>query len=117
MTEKLLAECTSQILEELEKACNKYPGFCNLFLREYTDLKLIRERLNWIRGESDDEGRRLQYSVQTTLDEEVTEVYEAYAEGDYKHCLEELAQVGCVVIRAMAWIHEHHKEELDGEDD
>lgn len=108
MDEKILAECTSQILEELEKACDKYPGFCNLFLREYTDLKLIRERLNWIRGESIDEGRRLQYSVQTTLDEEVTEAYEAYAEGNYKHCLEELAQVGCVVIRAMAFVKEKH---------
>lgn len=114
MTEKLLAECTSQILEELEKATTKYPGFCNLFLREYTDLKLIRKRLNWIRDESTDEDRRLQYSVQTTLDEEVYEAYEAYAEGNYKHCLEELAQVGCVIIRAMAWIHEHHKEELNG---
>lgn len=112
MNEKLLAECTSKILEQLEKACDKYPGFCNLFLREYTDLELIRKRLNWIRGESDDEGRRRQYSVQTTLDEEVAEVYEAYAEGDYGHCLEELAQVGAVVIRAMAWIHEHHKEDL-----
>lgn len=71
-------------------------------------MKLIRERLNWIRSESADEGRRLQYSVQTTLDEEVTEAYEAYAEGDYKHCLEELAQVGCVVIRAMAFVKEKH---------
>lgn len=108
MTEKILAECTSQILEELEKASTKYPGFCPIFLRKSATLLSIRDRLNCLRIASDDEGKDLEWSVQTTLDEEVTEAYEAYAEGDYKHCLEELAQAGCVVIRAMAFIKEKH---------
>jgi hypothetical protein len=114
MNEKLLAECTSQILEELDKACTKYPGFCPIFLRKSATLLSIRDRLNCLRVASDDEGKALEWSVQTTLDEEVSEAYEAYAEKDYKHCLEELAQVGCVVIRAMAWIREHHKEKHNG---
>lgn len=112
MTEKLLAECTSQILEELEKACDKYPGFCPTFLNKDETLQYIRTRLTIARHESDLESKDLCWSVQNTLNEEVLEAYEAYAEKDYKHCLEELAQVGCVVIRAMAWIHEHHKEVL-----
>lgn len=112
MDEKTLAECVSQILTELDKACTKYPGFCSVFLRKSVTLLSIRDRLNRLRIASNDEGKDLEWSVQTTLDEEVTEAYEAYAEGDYEHCLEELAQVGCVVIRAMAWVHEHHKETL-----
>ena len=112
MDEKLLAECTSQILEELEKACTKYPGFCPIFLNKDETLQHIRTRLTIARHESNLEGKDLCWSIQNTLHEEVLEAYEAYAEKDYKHCLEELAQVGCVVIRAMAWIHEHHKEEL-----
>lgn len=112
MNEKLLAECTSQILEELEKACAKYPGFCPTFLNKDETLQHIRTRLVIARHESDLEGKDLRWSVQNALNEEVLEAYEAYAEKDYKHCLEELAQVGCVIIRAMAWIHEHHKEVL-----
>lgn len=108
MDEKTLAECTSQILEELDKACTKYPGFCPIFLNEYETLANVRAKLDMTRYRSDQEGKSLTWSVQNTLNEEVLEAYEAYAEGDYKHCLEELAQVGCVVIRAMAFIKEKH---------
>lgn len=107
-TEKLLAECTSQILEELEKACAKYPGFCPIFLNKDETLQHICTRLAIARHESELESKDLCWSIQNTLNEEVLEAYEAYAEKDYKHCLEELAQVGCVVIRAMAWIKEKH---------
>ena len=108
MNEKILAECTSQILEELDKACTKYPGVCPAFLNRNETLEHIRTRLAIARHESDLEGKDLCWSVQNTLHEEVLEAYEAYAEKDYKHCLEELAQVGCVVIRAMAFIKEKH---------
>lgn len=108
MNEKLFAECTSQILEELEKACTKYPGFCPIFLNKNETLQHIHTRLAIARHESDLESKDLSWSVQNTLNEEVLEAYEAYAEKNYKHCLEELAQVGCVVIRAMAFVKEKH---------
>lgn len=44
------------------------------------------------------------YSIQSTLDEEVLEVLEAAGEERWEDCMMELAQVGSVVLRAMEWV-------------
>lgn len=107
-------EHITRITEEYNKAAKKYPDFAKTFNARGTDLSKITQTLILARERSDREAPA--YSVESTLDEEVLEVYEAYLEGDYKHCYDELAQVGAVVIRAMNWLQEHHKEAFDGND-
>ena len=84
----------------------KYPDFAKSFLRKVVDkdiqLGYIKHNLDIARTRSDAE--KPDYSIQTTLDEEILEVFEAAGEERWEDCMMELAQVGSVILRAMEWV-------------
>lgn len=102
MNETLVGKIVQQKL--LAEA--KYPDFAKSFLRKVVDkniqLDCIKHNLEIARTRSDAE--KPDYSIQTTLDEEVLEVLEAAGEERWEDCMLELAQVGSVVLRAMEWV-------------
>lgn len=102
MNETLVGKIVQQKL--LAEA--KYPDFAKTFLRKVVDkniqLDYIKNNLEIARSRSDAE--KPDYSIQTTLDEEVLEVLEAAGEERWEDCMMELAQVGSVVLRAMEWV-------------
>lgn len=94
---------------EYQKAKKKYPRFCKRFLTKGENFDNIRWMLGLCRKISDNEKPR--YSVQATLDEEVYEAYEAWCLNDLDGCLQELAQCGAVIIRAMEFINKQKEHE------
>lgn len=95
-----------KIVQQKLLAEAKYPDFAKTFLRKVVDkniqLDYIKHNLDIARTRSDAE--KPDYSVQTTLDEEVLEVLEAAGEERWEDCMMELAQVGSVILRAMEWV-------------
>lgn len=95
-----------KIVQQKLLAEAKYPDFAKTFLRKVVDknvqLDYIKSNLEIARTRSDAE--KPDYSVQTTLDEEILEVLEAAGEERWEDCMLELAQVGSVVLRAMEWV-------------
>lgn len=100
---------------EYQKAKKKYPRFCKTFLTKGETFDNIKMMLGMCRKISDNEKPR--YSVQATLDEEVYEVYEAWCRNDIGGCLQELAQCGAVIIRAMEFVIKHKKQQEKHLDD
>ena len=100
---------------EYQKAKKKYPRFCKVFLTKGETFDNIKMMLGICRKISDNEKPR--YSVQATLDEEVYEVYEAWCRNDLDGCLQELAQCGAVIIRAMEFVTKHKKQQEKHLDD
>lgn len=98
-----------KIQQEWSKAVSKWPEFARRFMPQYSD---ISEDLARCRALSNKDP----YCIMYTMFEEVFEVFEAYAKGEYEHCMNELAQVGAVSIRAMQWLDEQHisKENNNG---
>lgn len=96
----------SKIAQQKLLAEAKYPDFAKSFLRKVVDKNIqldnIKHNLKIARTRSDAE--KPDYSVQTTLNEEVLEVLEAAGEERWEDCMMELAQVGSVVLRAMEWV-------------
>lgn len=95
-----------KIIQQKLLAEAKYPDFAKTFLRKVVDkasqLHYIKNNLEIARSRSDAE--KPDYSIQTTLDEEVLEVLEAAGEERWEDCMTELSQVGSVVLRAMEWV-------------
>lgn len=95
-----------KIVQQKLLAEAKYPDFAKSFLRKVVDkniqLDYIKYNLDIARTRSDAE--KPDYSIQSTLDEEVLEVLEAAGEERWEDCMMELAQVGSVVLRAMEWV-------------
>ena len=96
---------------EYQKAKKKYPRFCETFLTKGETFDNIKMMLGMRRKISDNE--KPGYSVQATLDEEVYEVYEAWCRNDLDGCLQELAQCGAVIIRAMEFVTKQQEKHLD----
>lgn len=94
---------------EYQKAKKKYPRFCKTFLTKGETADNIKMMLGICRKISDNE--KPGYSVQATLDEEVYEVYEAWCRNDLDGCIDELAQCGAVIIRAMEFVTKHKKQQ------
>lgn len=92
---------------QLEYAESKHPEFCVRFLKQTETGPHIDNELAIARAQSDAEAKD-GYSVQATLNEEVWEAMEAYAKCEYKHAIEELAQVAAVAMRAINFIMERH---------
>lgn len=103
----MLDEHIQAICGQYTYACNKHRHFADRFLSTTECLPHLENELAVARAKSDAEIKE-GYSVQSTLNEEVLEAYEAYARGEYIHCIEELAQTGAVVLRAMDWITTKH---------
>lgn len=86
------------ICKEFEKACAKHPLFCdamtnkgkNAVRKALADLRIVNA-----------EGP---YFADRILHEEIAEALEAYLDGDLKHCLQELAQCGAVILRMMEYV-------------
>jgi hypothetical protein len=95
-----------KIVQQKLLAEAKYPDFAKSFLRKVVDKNLqlyyIKDNLEIARTRSDAE--KPDYSIQSTLDEEVLEALEAAGEERWEDCMMELAQVGSVVLRAMEWV-------------
>lgn len=91
------------ILTELKKAKEKFPVFCDDFTgaREWF---IVDELERW---------RKVNivapYHADAILNEEILEALEAYKQGDMKHCLEELAQCGAVILRMMEYVAKEMK--------
>ena len=100
---------------EYQKAKKKYPLFCKTFLTKGETFDNIKMMLGMCRKISDNEKPR--YRVQATLDEEVYEVYEAWCRNDLDGCIDELAQCGAVIIRAMEFVIKHKNQQEKHLDD
>lgn len=83
------------ILEELEKAEERHPKFCDLYSTK--EPQVIRKTLKHLRERNNTEP----LEADTILYEEVAEATEAFIQGDKAHCLHELAQCGAVIMRMM----------------
>lgn len=105
----MIDDLFTQIDVEYQKAKRKYPRFCKRFLTKGETSDNIKLMLGMCRKISDNE--KPNYSVQATLDEEVYEVYEAWCRNDFDGCLQELAQCGAVIIRAMEFVIKHKKQQ------
>ena len=97
---------------EYQKANKKYPMFCKRFLTKGETFDNVKLMLGMCRKISDNE--KPSYSVQATLDEEVYEAYEAWCRNDLDGCLQELAQCGAVIIRAMEFIIKQKEQQTHG---
>lgn len=104
-------EFIKAICTELQKAEAKYPIFCNRMTRAGNTLEIIRFTLASARATSDAE-RKGGYSFEATIHEEILEVLEAYELEDYKACLQELAQCGAVILRAMEFVKHKSRSTL-----
>lgn len=95
-----------KIVQQKLLAEAKYPDFAKYFLRKVVDKNLqlyyIKDNLDIARARSDVE--KPDYSIESTLEEEILEVLEAAGEERWADCMMELAQVGSVVLRAMEWV-------------
>lgn len=86
------------IEQELEKACEKHPKFCDVFTTNmyWKHKEANLKRLN----------RMPPYTASHILEEEVAEAMVAHERGDREQCLQELAQCGAVILRMMTWVEE-----------
>ena len=80
------------------EACAKHPKFCDGITNKSKDA--VRKALADLRIVNA-EGP---YFADRILHEEIAEALEAYLDGDLKHCLQELAQCGAVILRMMQFI-------------
>lgn len=111
-TKPQLDDLFTLITLEYQKAKKKYPRFCKRFLTKGETFDNIQMMLGMCRKISDNE--KPSYSVQATLDEEVYEVYDAWCRYDLNGCLQELAQCGAVIIRAMEFIIKQKEQNSNG---
>ena len=91
-------EYKKMIETEFAKACTKHPKFCDEFIPPGFDF-------------SEDEKRWKKWNDEATtyyacdlFNEEFYEALNAYQQGDKKHCLQELAQCGAVILRMMEFV-------------
>lgn len=97
---------TKSIIDQVRFAEMKHPDFVVRFESSTTVLPAVQNSLAVARAKSDAEAKD-GYSFEATINEEILEALEAYLQKDYKHALEELAQCGAVIVRAMYWVKQH----------
>ena len=88
------------IHEELVKAEEKHPKFCDHFTTYTLAGCKAAEQLCKAHNSS------APYFAEELLREEVFEAFVAYKEGDKEHCLQELAQCGAVILRMMQFVYD-----------
>jgi len=96
------------IEKALEHAKAKHPHFCDEICNAHT-LGQSSETLKFQRRMLKRQVDGGYSSAATILICELAEAIEAYAHGDFAHCLEELAQVGAVNVRMMDAVEEKMK--------
>jgi len=92
------------IHNELEKAIEKHPKFCDMLVDKQTDWN----RLESIMKSRNDEYAPPYYGENILL-EEVAEAFNAYSQGKLEQSLQEFAQCGAVILRIMEKIDEKGK--------
>lgn len=84
--------------EELRKAQDKHPKFCDTFTLYSKSACVFDENAYKKRN------KVAPYKADDILLEEVCEARTAYVEGDKAHCLQGLAQCGAVILRMMEFV-------------
>lgn len=86
------------IQNELQKAIEKHPKFCDRFIDE--------SARTWAEAEMRIKARnsRPPEYADCVLMEEIAEAFNAYSHGDLEHALQEFAQCGAVVVRCMSYV-------------
>lgn len=87
-----------KILDELAKAENKHPKFCDAITNKSKDS--VRKALAELRIENG----KGPYYADRILHEEIAESLEAYQMNALVSCMEELAQCGAVILRTMEYV-------------
>ena len=88
------------IHKELEKACKKHPKFCDeLTALDMGTVRAAEFSFKLVNSEAP-------YQADMILQEEIYEAIAAYKQGDKKHCLQELAQCGAVILRMMQFVQD-----------
>lgn len=87
-------EIIQKIAEHLEHAETKHPLFCVRICGEGTTLENVKALLKRSR-----ENREKFKTADCVLSEEVQEVFEAYLEGRYEDCREEIYDTIAVLLR------------------
>ena len=90
----------AMISSEHRKAKEKHPKFCDKFTSYNVyhsgwDEKLYKKKND-----------KSPHYADNLLLEEIAEARTAYLEGDKKHCLQELAQCGAVILRMMQFVQD-----------
>lgn len=80
------------------EACAKHTKFCDDFTGA-RERFIVDELERWRKVNS-----CAPYHADAILNEEILEALEAYKQGDLKHCLQELAQCGAVILRMMQFV-------------
>lgn len=97
---------TKSIIDQIRFAEMKHPDFAVRLESRATVLPAIQNSLAVARAKSNAEAKD-GYSFESTINEEILEVLEAYLQKDYKQTMLELAQCGAVIVRAMYWVKQH----------
>lgn len=84
--------------------CAKHPKFCDAMTNR--DADGIKEALDYLRRKNSEPDTYADY----ILGEEILEAFEAYKQGDLKHCLQELSQCGAVILRMMQFVQDEMEE-------
>lgn len=87
-------EIVQKIAEHLEHAKSKHPLFCVRICGEWTTLENVKALLKRSR-----ENRDTFKTADWVLAQEVQEVFEAYLEGRYEDCREEIYDTIAVLLR------------------
>lgn len=115
MNNEQLNEHLESIKYELDYAEKKHPKFCNCFdslIGSIGDEKVIKTNLAYIRSFNDSLTDTNSIGAMNILQEELLEAMEAFAEGDLRHCLQELAQCGAVILRTMDFVSRRIQNDL-----
>ena len=91
----MISEDFEMVKEELLKAMEKHPSFCDKFTKMNIFHARHEEKMYKAKNETSP------HFADDILLEEVSEARTAYIQGNRQHCLEELAQCGAVVLRMM----------------
>lgn len=86
------------IEKEYADAVKKHPEFCDIFSQQkpYIVKKILETVRKW--------NSEPPYDADNILHEEILESREAFLEGDFDHCIQELAQCGAVILRMMEFV-------------
>lgn len=82
----------------------KHPFFAAKLVEDDTTLESIRERLEAARMIEDQREDNSCQSLESILNEEILEAYEAAKLGDLDACFNELAQCAAVIVRGMSLV-------------
>lgn len=103
----------AMVADELKKAKQKHPFFAHRFISDEEMPVLQNSIATQLSAARAAVRITLEYGdlwARDVLECEFLEAQEAYARGNYKECLQELAQCAAVVFRIMDMVAEKRKE-------